>query len=68
MISFTRLRVGDRVTIDMAPLVASPEATGEEHSGEILDLNSLSERIYFAPDGGSPLWVNMKWIIDVEPS
>ena len=56
------LNKGDVVTIDSAPLVASREPTGKFSKGEVLHLTDDGKRMYFAPYGSSPLYVDVSWI------
>lgn len=65
-VRFSDLKIGDRVTIDTAPLIASREATGNGRAGVIMDLNPSTERVWFAPDGSTPLWVYASWILSKE--
>jgi hypothetical protein len=60
------VKIGARLVIDTAPLLASPQPTGTLRAGEVLEVHG--GMMYFAPDGGSPLWVSLGWVRAVEGS
>ncbi len=63
-----KYKKGDRVIIDAAPLIASHVSSGTEHAGEILHVTADGERVYFAPDKGSPMYIHALWIKRLEKS
>lgn len=56
-----------RITIDMAPLVASPTPTGKRVEATLMWEASNGD-LYVAPDHGSPLYINRRWVIVNAPN
>lgn len=50
------------IKIDSAPLVASPEPSGNVIEVELLHV--LGDQLYVCPPKGSPLYVHKRWLRD----
>jgi hypothetical protein len=64
-----KLTRSTRILVDTAPLIASHERTGRLRAGEVMDSivdGNGNHRVYFAPDGGTPLWISAHWIAGLD--